>query len=78
MTERQSLAGFIAMALLALLSGCATLNAHKPVGEPGPLACYGAKRTREAWEAIVRVYVDEMMAAQEAHSCQPPPAPPAP
>lgn len=67
-------------ALLAvlLLSGCATFQQPKPVGEPSPLACYGAKRTREAWEDVVRSYVDAMMRAQEAYSCQAPTHPPEP
>lgn len=62
--------------MLGLASGCATFQQPKPVGEPSPLACYGAKRTREAWEGLVRKYVDEMIAAQEAFSCQQP-SPPA-
>lgn len=66
-----------ALVLLCLsLTGCATLQQPQPVGEPSPLACYGAKRTREAWEDLIRVWVDEAMAAQEAYSCQPLPAPP--
>lgn len=60
-----------------LLAGCATFQQPKPVGAPSPLACYGAKRTREAWEGLVRKYVDEMMQAQEAYSCQQP-SPPEP
>lgn len=61
-----------------LLSGCATFQQPKPVGEPSPLACYGAKRTREAWEGLIRKYVDEMMQAQESFSCQQPAPPPEP
>lgn len=58
--------------LALFLSACATFQQPTPIGKPSPLACYGAKRTREAWEDLVRRYVDDMMAAQEAYSCQPP------
>jgi hypothetical protein len=69
--------GIIYVPLLVFLamSGCASLQSPAPIGTPSPLACYGAKRTREAWEELVRKYVDDMMAAQEAYSCQPPALP---
>jgi hypothetical protein len=71
---RKALLDLLRLGAVALAaSGCAGLHQHpRPVGEPSPLACYGAKRTREAWELVVREYVDEMMAAQEVHSCTPP------
>lgn len=53
------------------LQGCATLQQPRPIGEPSPLACYGAKRTRDAWEDLISKYVDEMMRAQVAYSCAP-------
>jgi hypothetical protein len=66
----------IAVLLCLMLTGCASLQQPRPVGEPSPLACYGAKRTREAWEELVRAYVDQVLRAQEEYSCQPPvPAP---
>lgn len=65
------------LALLAavMLTGCATFRHPAPIGEPSPVACYGAQRTKEAWEAFVRPYIEATLAAQEAFSCRAPPEP---
>lgn len=58
-----------------LLAGCATLPQPRPIGEPSPLACYGAKRTHDAWKELIEKYINDMMAAQVAYSCAPVPIP---
>lgn len=71
MTARQSLSGFLAMLLLALISGCATFGQKpQPVGEPGPLACISAKSAEQAWLEL-DAYMKAVLATQEAYSCAP-------
>ena len=58
--------------LLALcLTGCATFGQQpKPVGEPGPVACVGAKSAIQAW-AELDAYMRQVLEAQEGYSCAP-------
>ncbi len=57
------------------LAACATFGPQpKPVGEPGPIACVGAKSAVQAWVEL-DVYMRQVLEAQQTYSCAPVPLP---
>lgn len=61
---------------LLLLTSCATFSQQpKPVGEPGPVACVGARSAAESWR-LLDVYMRQVLEAQASYSCAPVPPPP--
>lgn len=69
--------------LCLALAGCATFSQQpRPIGEPGPVACVGAKSAIQAW-AELDIYMRQVLEAQQSYSCasfppaQPPPTVPA-
>jgi hypothetical protein len=65
--------------LCLCLTGCATFGQRPPpVGEPGPVACVGAKSALQAWMELDK-YMVGVLEAQQTYSCAPvPPATPPP
>ena len=64
--------------LLALfLTSCATFSQQpKPVGEPGPVACVGARSAAESWQ-LLDIYMRQVLEAQAVYSWVPVARPPA-
>ena len=60
----------LAFAALLCLTSCAAAQKPQPVGEPGPIACVGAKSAMQAWLEL-DAYMRQVLEAQQAYSCSP-------